>query len=156
MHRAILTTLSAGLLFALPAPAAGQDNPFAQFGGEKYYSGGSADVTVTGWIAFDEEIPLTPAPSYTSADGQTWIVYGDETSPAPHVIYTYGDYGYGLSVARDGRIAIAEFDMCEGGVEVTATTVVGEYVCPTVETVDRDTFALQQVSITIRFTAQTR
>ena len=46
--------------------------------------------------------------------------------------------------------------MCQGDVEVTATGVVGEYVCPTVETVDRDTFAMQQVSITIRFTAEFR
>jgi hypothetical protein len=63
---------------------------------------------------------------------------------------------YGLTVARDGRLAVAEFDMCQGGVEVTATAVVGEYVCQTVKTVDRDTFAMQQVSITIQFTAEFR
>jgi hypothetical protein len=38
----------------------------------------------------------------------------------------------------------------------TATTVAGEYVCPSVETVDRDTFATHEISITIRFTAELR
>lgn len=151
MHRLILSTLVAGTLLAVHMPAAGQQNPFA--GGERYYKTGSAVVKVTGSFEFDEEIALTTAPSYTAADdGMTWIVYGDETSGEPFVIFTYGEYGYGITVGKGGRTATAEFDMCEGKVDVTAGTVVGDYTCPEVESMDRDFRALE-VSISIHFTA---
>jgi hypothetical protein len=146
------STLAAGVLLAGCAKAsAGQDNPFAS-GSERFYTGGSAVVKVTGSLAFDGEIPITTKPSYTADDGMTWIVYGDETSGEPFVIYTWGDYGYGVTVGLGGRTATAEFDMCEGKVDVSATGVVGEYTCPEVESMDRD-FNVLKVSITIRFTA---
>jgi len=152
MHHRMLSTLAAGVLLAGCAKAgAGQDNPFAS-GSERFYKGGSAVVKVTGSFEFDDEIPLTTTPSYTADDGMTWIVYGDETSGEPFVIYTYGEYGYGITVGRDARTATAEFDMCQGKVDVTATTVVGEYTCPDIDSMDRD-FNVLKVSITIRFTA---
>jgi len=151
MHRVTLPTLVAGTLLAVHMPAAGQPNPFAS-GAERYYKAGTAALKVTGSFDIDEEIPLTTKPSYTADDGQTWIVYGDETSGEPFVIFTYGDYGYGITVGTGGRTATAEFDMCEGKVDVSATTVVGEYTCPEVESMDRN-FVAFKVSITIRFTA---
>lgn len=160
MHRSMtrsgrttaLSTLAAATVLAVGAPAAaGQANPFAS-GTERYYKGGSAVVKVTGSFAFDEEIPLTTTASYTADDGKTWIVFGDETSGEPFVIFTYGEYGYGLTFGRDQRTAVAEFDMCQGKVDVTAATVVGEYRCPEVDSMDRNFTALK-LSITIRFTA---
>ena len=88
MHRVILPALAAVTLSAVQVPAAaGQDNPFAS-GAERFYKGGSAVVKVTGSFEIDGEIPLTTTPSYTSDDGQTWIVYGDETSGEPFGEYT--------------------------------------------------------------------
>ena len=152
MRRVTLPALAAGILLAAHLPTAGQQNPFAS-GTERFYKGGSAVVKVTGSIEIDEEIPLTTTPSYTADDGQTWIVYGDETSGEPFVIFTYNEYGYGITIGRDARTATAEFEMCEGDVEVTATTVVGDYTCPEVESMDRDFVALK-VSIRIHFTAE--
>jgi hypothetical protein len=151
MRGVILSIVAAGLMMAMSVPAAAQTNPFAS-GTERFYKSGSAVVKVAGSFQVDEEIPLTVMPSYTASDGQTWIVYGDETSGAPFVIFTYGPYGYGLAIGRDGRTAVAEFDMCRGDVVVTPATVTGAYTCPEVEFVDRS-FTLLKISIDIRFTA---
>ena len=151
MHRSILPAFAAGALLSLHAPVAGQSNPFNS-GAERFYKSGSAVIKVTGSFEFDQEIPITTNASYTADDGMTWLVYGDETSGEPFVIFTYGEYGYGITVGRDNRNAVAEFDMCKGKVDVTAGTVVGEYTCPEVDSMDRDFHALK-LAITIRFTA---
>ena len=151
MHRVSLLTVAAGLLLSVQVPAFGQANPFAS-GAERYYKGGSARVTLTGAFDFDGELPLDPKASYTSDDGQTWIVYGDQTPGELNVIFTYSEYGYGLGVSDGSRVAMAEEDMCEAELEVTPTTVTGRYTCPSVDS-GGSRVNMAPVSITIEFTA---
>ena len=151
MHRVTLATVAAGLLLAVQVPAFGQANPFAS-GAERYYKGGSARVTLTGAFEFDGELPLDTNASYTADDGQTWIVYGDQTPGKLNVIFTYNDYGYGLGVGEGARVAIAEGDLCEGDLEVTATTVSGRYTCPSVDS-GGSRVGMATVSISVEFTA---
>lgn len=156
MRRAILTTLAGGLLLAVHGTVAAQDeNPFARFGVEKYYAGGSATVKAVGSIQIDQELVMNTAASYTSDDGQTWITFGNEDAGDPLFLFTFNPYGWGITVStpHGKRSATGESGICKGHVDVTATDVTGDYTCPGLDSVDNQT-GVAKVDVTVRFTAR--
>ena len=122
----------------------------------RYYTGGSAKLTVTGAFQIDTDVPINVKASF--GDGvMTWIQFGVSGSAEPEVLVTYGDQGVGIIVGLGKNTATAEptneDTTCTGGTKVTATSVTGQYTCPGIVSYNPGTGKMGKVNITIQFTA---
>jgi hypothetical protein len=149
--------VSCMILAVLPSPARGQTSGFPTIS-ERQYTSGSARVTVSGSAKIEEEIPLNAQASYS--DGEvTWLQFGVSGAETPNSLITYGETKeIGISVGRGkfiatGGIMPGEKSQCSGTVEVTGSSVVGEYSCAGVTSQD-PAAGMGKVDIKVRFTAQ--
>jgi hypothetical protein len=122
----------------------------------RYFTGGSATVTVTGSFQIDTDIPINAKASF--GDGaMTWIQFGVSGGPDPEALITYGDQGIGVIVGLGKNTATAEPSAeettCTGESKVTATSVTGLYTCPGIVSYNPGTGKMGKVNITVRFTA---
>jgi hypothetical protein len=145
------------MLTFLPSPAEGQTSAFPTIS-TRQFTGGSARVTVSGSAKIDEEIPLNTQASF--GDGEsTWLQFGVSGAETPNALITYGETKeIGVSVAKGkfiatGGIIPGEASECSGKVEVTKTTISGDYTCTGVVSHDPAT-KMGKVGIKVRFTAK--
>ena len=121
------------------------------------FVGGSARVTVTGSFQIDADVAINAKASF--GDGEmTWIQFGVSGAVEPNALITYGDQGIGIIVGLGKNSATAEPSAedaaCTGEVNVTATSVAGQYTCTGVGSYNPTTGKLGKVNISIRFTAK--
>jgi hypothetical protein len=118
----------------------------------RYFTGGSARISVKGSFQIDADEPLNTAASF--GDGEmTWIQFGASGSEEPNATVTFSDIEIGINVAKGRNVATAEASLCSGGSEVSATTVSGHYSCKDIDSYDPDTGNMGKVDIEIDFTS---
>jgi len=122
----------------------------------RYYTGGSAKLTVTGAFQIDSDVPINVKASF--GDGtMTWIQFGVSGAAEPNVLLTYGDQGVGIIVGLGKNTATAEptneDTTCTGETKVTPTSVTGQYNCPGVVSYNPGTGKMGKINITVEFTA---
>jgi len=120
------------------------------------FVGGSARVTVTGSFQIDADVAINAKASF--GDGaMTWIQFGVSGAAEPNALITYGDQGIGIIVGLGKNTATAEPSAedaaCSGGVDVTGSSISGQYTCRGVGSYNPATGKMGKVNITIRFTA---
>jgi hypothetical protein len=125
---------------------------------ERQFTGGRVKVTVTGSAKIDQEIAINTKASYGDG-GMTWLQFGESGTEAPNALITYGEDGeIGITVGKGkfiatGGIVPGEDSQCSGKVQVTQTSISGDYTCT--EVVSHDPAAkMGKVDITVRFTAK--
>ena len=154
-HRKVLFRVVVCCLapLSLASAAHGQTSGFPDIS-QRQYRAGSAKVTVTGSATIAQDIPLNAQASYS--DGEvTWLQFGESGAATPNSLITYGETKeIGIAVAKGkfiatGGIMPGEKSQCSGTVEVTDTTVAGEYTCAGVTSNE----PAGKVDIKVRFTA---
>ena len=147
-----ILVVAALLSVAFAPPAAGQDadNPTIS---TRQFTGGSAKLTVTGAFDVAEDVAINTKASYGDP-AKTWLQFGASGSAEPNVLVTYGEDGFGIIVGKGKRIATAEPEHCKGKVEVTASSITGQYKCVGVVSYDGATMKMAKIDIEIRFTAK--
>lgn len=121
------------------------------------FVGGSAKVTVTGSFQIDADVAINAKASY--GDGEmTWIQFGVSGAAEPNALITYGDQGIGIIVGLGKNTATAEPSAedaaCSGEVNVTASSISGQYACTGVVSYNPTTGKMGKINITVRFTAK--
>jgi hypothetical protein len=152
------SVVATGLLLAIvPSRASGQSGPPPAIS-KRQFTGGSAKVTVSGSATIDQEIAINDKASY--GDGtMTWLQFGVSGAAEPNVLITYGEtgetgiiVGKGKFTATGGIIPGGE-SQCTGKVQVTATSISGDYAYVGVTSLDA-AFKMGKVDIKVRFTAK--
>ncbi len=145
------------ILVNIPSSAGGQTSGFPSISA-RGYTAGSAYVTVSGSAKIDQQIPLNAQASVS--DGEvTWLQFGVSGSEQPNALITYGETReIGISVGKGkfivtGGIVPGEKSECSGKVQVTETSISGEYTCAGVTSHDPAT-GQGKVDITVRFTVK--
>ena len=144
-------------LVVVPSPVGGQTGRPSTIS-ERQFTGGSAIVTVTGSAKIDQEIAINTKASYGDG-GMTWLQFGESGAEAPNALVTYGKDGeIGITVGKGkfiatGDIVPGEDSQCTGKVQVTQTSVSGDYTCTGVVSHDPAT-KMGKVDIKVRFTAK--
>lgn len=154
MHHAqsYLRFALAGLALVLFTSTAESQDPVPAISARQF-TGGSAVIKVTGAFQIDEEVAINTVASI--GDGEmTWLQFGNSGSAAPNALITYQNGEYGVSVSRGKNIAIGEAAQCRGKVEVTPSSVVGQYTCTGVTSYDPGSGTMGAINIQIRFTAK--
>jgi hypothetical protein len=150
--------VSFGLAPCLLVPAAAaQTDGFPTISG-RYFTGGSAKVTVTGSTTITQEIPINTQASF--GDGEsTWLQFGASGAAEPNALITYSQtketgitIGEGKFIVTGG-ILNGEKPECSGKVSVTATLISGTYAC-TGLTSKQASGGMGTVDIKVTFTAQ--
>ncbi len=140
-----------------PSPVVGQTGRPPTIS-ERQFTDGSAKVTVTGSARIDQEIAINTTASFGDG-GMTWLQFGASGSEEPNALITYGETGeIGISVGKGkliatGGIIPGEDSQCSGKVQVTETSISGDYTCAGVVSHDPAT-KMGKVDIKVRFTAK--
>jgi hypothetical protein len=152
----LLMPLLVGSELVAQAAKARAPLPVPKISGRSFV-GGSAKVTVTGSFQIDADVAINAKASF--GDGEmTWIQFGVSGAAEPNALITYGDQGIGIIVGLGKNTATAEPSAedaaCTGEVNVTASSVAGQYTCREVASYNPTTGKMGKVNITVRFTAK--
>jgi hypothetical protein len=158
MHREQMAMCAAALLLLAAAPCVGSAQAKFPVISSRQFTGGSAEVSVTGAFTIKEDVAINTQASFGSGD-KTWLQFGTAGSPEPNAMITYGNNEVGVTVARGkllatGGIIVGEKSECEGEVKVTAKLISGRYKCRGVTSHDPATGKLGKVDIAVTFTAK--
>jgi hypothetical protein len=152
------SVVATGLFLAIvPSRACGQSGRPPAIS-KRQFTSGSAKVTVTGSAKIDQEIAINTKASYGDG-GMTWLQFGESGAEVSNVLITYGETGEtGIIVGKGkftatGSIIPGEESPCTGKVQVTATSISGDYACVGVTSLDA-AFKMGKVDIKVRFTAK--
>jgi hypothetical protein len=154
----LASIVAAGLILGMhPSWVSGQSDKIPSISARQY-TGGSAKVTVTGAVKFDQEVPINTQASVSDGE-MTWLQFGASGSEEPNALITYQPSEVGITVGRGKFITTAgntsgEKPKCPGTVEVTGSLITGHYTCPGATTYDAATGKIATVDIDIRFTAK--
>lgn len=140
------------LLLALPVVSLQGQTPNYPAISSRNYSSGTAQVKVTGSFQVDEAIAINTTASVSDGE-MTWLQFGNSGSSTPNALITYGNNETGVMVGRGKWIATATGGDCRGKVEVTATSVTGDYVCAGIVAYDAGSMKMGKVDITVHFRA---
>jgi hypothetical protein len=156
--RFLSSVVATGLFLAVVPSRAGGQTGRPPAISERQFTGGSVKVTVTGSTTIDQELAINTKASY--GDGRmTWLQFGESGAEAPNVLITYGETGEtGITVGKGkfiatGGIIPGEDSQCSGKVQVTATSISGDYACVGVTSLDAG-FKMGKVDIKVRFTSK--
>jgi hypothetical protein len=119
----------------------------------RQFTGGSARITVTGAFQIDEEVAINTVASMSDGE-MTWLQFGNSGSATPNALITYQQGEYGVSVSKGKNIAVGEAAQCRGKVEVTQSSMTGQYTCSGVTSYDAGSGNMGTINIQIRFTAR--
>ena len=127
----LLLPLLLGSELVAQAPKAKGPLQVPKISGRSFVSG-SARVTVTGSFQIDADVAINATASF--GDGEmTWIQFGVSGAEEPNALITYGDQGIGIIVGLGKNTAtaepLAEGAACTGEVNVTTSSVSGQYTC---------------------------
>jgi hypothetical protein len=116
------------------------------------FTGGSAQVRVSGMFTIDSDIAINMAASF--GDGNfTWLQFGDSGSDEPNALVTSGDGEAGVIVGLGSYTATGTSAECAWEFDVTDTTVSGTFSCAGVTGYNPVDGSLGTVDIEIDFTA---
>jgi hypothetical protein len=173
----VMLTLAVGLVVAACAAPAGEPGASAGGGGgepsaladpgqggggggdipaisARSFTGGSAQVSVSGMFTIDSDIAINTAASF--GDGNfTWLQYGDSGSDEPNALVTSGDAEVGVIVGLGPYTATGTSADCSWQFDVTDTSVSGTFSCAGVTGYNPADGSLGAVDIEIDFTAAT-
>jgi hypothetical protein len=116
------------------------------------FTGGSAQVHVSGMFTIDQDIAINTAASYGAGDF-TWLQYGDSGAETPNALITFGDGDSGALVGLGSVSATGTSAECTWDVAVTDTSVSGTYSCTGVTGYNPDDGSTGTIDIEIAFTA---
>ena len=120
---------------------------------QRQFVGGSVTVTVRGSFQISQDVAINTKASY--GDGSyTWLQFGASGDAAPNALITVGDQEIGIIVAKGKATATAEAVNCKGKIEVTSTTVTGQYTCAGVTSYDSGTMRMGTVDVEVRFSTK--
>jgi hypothetical protein len=156
----LVSTLAASCLAVAVhvSPATGQASPIPTIS-NRQFTGGSAQVKVTGSGQIDADVPINTQASIAD-DGHVWIQYGASGAPTPNLLITVHDGELGFGVGKGKFVVTASIQeggeaQCTGKTDVTPTLVSGHYTCPGIVSYDAATKAMGKVNIEVTFTAKT-
>ena|SRR3989442_14656624 len=157
-HSHVFVWLLVPVLFGAPVLAqadkssGGKKPPVVPTISGRSFTGGTANVTVTGTFQLQAEIALNTKASF--GDGEmTWIQFGASGSKEPNALITYGQE-IGINVGRGSNVVTAEGESCSGEATVTGNSVSGHYSCTGITAYDQATGKMGKVDIAIRFTTK--
>jgi len=116
------------------------------------FTGGSAQVNVSGMFTIDQDIAINTGASYGAGDF-TWLQYGDSGAETPNALITVGDGEVGVNVGLGSYTATGTSEQCSWNFDVTDTTVSGTFSCTGVAGYNPTDGSLGTVDIEIAFTA---
>jgi hypothetical protein len=116
------------------------------------FTGGSAQVSVSGMFSIDQDVAINAAASY--GDGAfTWLQFGDSGAETPNALITFGEGEAGVIVGLGSYSATGTSAECTWETDVTDTTISGTFSCTGLTGYNPDDGSLGMVDLEINFTA---